>query len=115
MNPKITALLVMARESRLPLFEQLEGCGIEVLPVSTCQEARRALASSLSVQVVTADTALPMEAGAKCWRTSRNGHQFSLSDPDSAEEQTPCVECCMRCNELSLQPSVGGTTHHGQL
>jgi len=59
MNPKITALLVMARESRLPLFEQLEGCGIEVLPVSTCQEARRALVLSLAVQVVIVDVALP--------------------------------------------------------
>ena len=59
MNPKINALLVMARESRLPLFEQLEGCGMDVLPVSTCQEARRALASSLAVQVVIVDVALP--------------------------------------------------------
>ena len=55
---KITVLLVMARESRLSLFEQLEACGVEVLPMSTYQEARRVLQSSRAFDVVLVDAAL---------------------------------------------------------
>jgi hypothetical protein len=33
MQTKITAMLIMARERRLPLLEALESCGIDVLPV----------------------------------------------------------------------------------
>jgi hypothetical protein len=33
MPPKIKAMLVMARERRLPLLDALESCGIEVLSV----------------------------------------------------------------------------------
>jgi len=36
MPPKIKAMLVMAREDRLPLLEALESCGIEVLAVCDC-------------------------------------------------------------------------------
>jgi CheY-like chemotaxis protein len=58
MPPKIRALLVMARE-RLPLLDALESCGIEVVPVCDCNEARRMLETQAHVQVVFTDTALP--------------------------------------------------------
>src|SRR5438132_12700861 len=59
MPPKIKALLVMARERRLPLLDVLESCSIEVLPVCDCNEARRMLEAQPPVQVVVTDTALP--------------------------------------------------------
>jgi two-component system chemotaxis response regulator CheY len=59
MQPKITAMLIMARECRLPLLEALESCGIDVLPVCDCSEARRALETQPKVQVVLTDTSLP--------------------------------------------------------
>ena len=52
-------MLVMARERRLPLLDALESCGIEVLPVCDCNEARRMLETQPLVQVVVTDTALP--------------------------------------------------------
>ena len=52
-------MLVMARELRLPLLDVLESCGIEVLPVCDCNEARRMLEAQPPVQVVVTDTALP--------------------------------------------------------
>ncbi len=52
-------MLIMARECRLPLLEALETCGIDVLPVGDCNEARRVLETQLQVQVVLTDTALP--------------------------------------------------------
>jgi DNA-binding NtrC family response regulator len=59
MPPKITAMLVMAWERRLPLLDALESCGIEVLPVGDCNEARRAFETQPPVQVVVTDTTLP--------------------------------------------------------
>jgi DNA-binding NtrC family response regulator len=59
MEPKIAALLIMARGRRIPLVEVLEACGIDVLPVSSCKEARRVLETRLEMQVVLADTELP--------------------------------------------------------
>jgi DNA-binding NtrC family response regulator len=59
MKPKIKAMLVMARERHLPLLDALESCGIVVLPVCDCNEARRMLESQPAVQVVVTDTALP--------------------------------------------------------
>jgi DNA-binding NtrC family response regulator len=59
MQPKITAMLVMARERRLSLLEALDACGIHVLPVGDCNEARRVLETQPRVQVVLTDTALP--------------------------------------------------------
>jgi DNA-binding NtrC family response regulator len=58
MPAKINAMLVMARERHLPLLNALESCGIEVLPVCDCNEARRMLEAQ-PVQVVVTDTALP--------------------------------------------------------
>jgi len=58
MPPKIKAMLVMAQERRLPLLDMLEFCGIEVLLVCDCNEARRMLESRPPVQVVVTDTAL---------------------------------------------------------
>jgi DNA-binding NtrC family response regulator len=55
----IRAMLVMDRERRLPLLNALESCGIEVLPVSGCNEARRMLETEPPVQVVITDTASP--------------------------------------------------------
>jgi len=49
----------MALECRLPLVDALESCGIEVLSVGDCNEARRMLESQPAVQVVVTDTALP--------------------------------------------------------
>ena len=59
MKPKITAMLVMARERRLPLIEALESCGIDGLPVCDCSEARRTLETKPKVRVVLTDTVLP--------------------------------------------------------
>ena len=56
---KINAMLVMAPERSLPLLDVLESCGIEVLAVCDCNEARRVLETQPSVQVVLTDTALP--------------------------------------------------------
>jgi len=58
MPPKIKAMLVMAQERRLPLLNALESCGIEVLPVCNCNEARRMLETQ-PVQAVVTDTVLP--------------------------------------------------------
>jgi len=52
-------MLVMARERRLPLLDALESCGIEVLPVCDCNEARRMFENQPPVQVVVTDTTLP--------------------------------------------------------
>jgi hypothetical protein len=43
MQRKITAMLIMTRERRLPLLEALESCSIDVLPVCDCSEARQML------------------------------------------------------------------------
>jgi hypothetical protein len=48
MQTKITAMLIMAPERRLPLLEALESCGIDVLPV--CERCR------------------PNKAGPRCWK-----------------------------------------------
>jgi CheY-like chemotaxis protein len=59
MTHNIKALVVMAQERRLPLLDALESCGIEVLPVCDCNEARRMLEAQPAVQVVVTDTTLP--------------------------------------------------------
>jgi two-component system chemotaxis response regulator CheY len=59
MKTKITAMLIMAQERRLPLLEALESCGIDVLLVCNCNEGRRMLEIQLQVQVVLTDAALP--------------------------------------------------------
>jgi DNA-binding NtrC family response regulator len=59
MQTKITAMLIMARERRLPLLEALESCGIDVLPVCDCNEGRRILETEPKVQLVLTDAALP--------------------------------------------------------
>jgi len=59
MEPKITVMLIMARERRLALLETLESCAIDVLPVCDCNEARRMLETQLQVQVVLTDRLLP--------------------------------------------------------
>ena len=48
----------MAPERRLPLLDALECCGVEVLAVRDCNEARPIL-KTRPVQVVVTDTALP--------------------------------------------------------
>ena len=58
MQLKITAMLIMSRERRLSLLEVLESCGIDVLPVCDCNEARRMLETQPLVQVVLTDIAL---------------------------------------------------------
>jgi DNA-binding NtrC family response regulator len=59
MPAKITAMLVMAPERSLPLLAPLKSCGIEVLQVCDCNEARRMLETHPLVQAVVTDTALP--------------------------------------------------------
>lgn len=56
---KINVMLVMAPERSLALLEALESCGIDVLAVYDCREARRILETQPSVQVILTDTALP--------------------------------------------------------
>lgn len=58
-QPKIKAILIMARERRLGLLEVLESCDIDVLPVRDCSEARRILETQPKVQVALTDTQLP--------------------------------------------------------
>jgi len=58
MQPKISAMLIMARERRLPLLGAIESCGIEVVPVCDCNEARRMLETQPMVQVVVTDARL---------------------------------------------------------
>jgi len=58
MQPKITAMLIMSRERRLPLLEALETGGFDVLPVCDCNEARRMLETEPAVQVVVTDARL---------------------------------------------------------
>jgi DNA-binding NtrC family response regulator len=57
--PRIKALLVMSRERRLPILEQLEACEVEVLPACNWAEASRILAQRAPVEVVLTDTVLP--------------------------------------------------------
>ena len=59
MKTKITAMLIMAQERRLPLLAALESCGIDVLLVCNCNEGRRMLEIRPQVQVVLTDAALP--------------------------------------------------------
>ncbi len=59
MQTKISAMLIMARERRLPLLAALESCGIDVVPVCDCNEGRRMLEIQPQVQVVLTDAALP--------------------------------------------------------
>ncbi len=56
---KISALLVMTPERRSPLLERLQACGVEVLPVAGCGEARQILRQRPSLHVVLTDEALP--------------------------------------------------------
>lgn len=57
-RPKIIALVVMARDRRLPLLLVLENCGVEAVPADSRAEARRILDSRYPIQVVLTDTAL---------------------------------------------------------
>jgi DNA-binding NtrC family response regulator len=58
MPPKIKAVLVMAQYRHQPLLDALESCGIEVLPVYDCNEARRMFEAQPPVQVVVTDAVL---------------------------------------------------------
>jgi DNA-binding NtrC family response regulator len=58
MTHNIKAMLVMAPERRPNLVNALERCGIEVLSVCDCNEARRTLETQPLVQVVLTDIAL---------------------------------------------------------
>jgi hypothetical protein len=58
MTHNIKAMLVMARERHSTLLDALESCGIEVLPVCDCSEARRMLEAQPIVQVVVTDARL---------------------------------------------------------
>jgi len=59
MTHNIKAMVVMAQERRTNLVNALERCGIEVLSVCDCNEARRMLETQPAVQVVVTDTTLP--------------------------------------------------------
>jgi DNA-binding NtrC family response regulator len=58
MPPKIKALLIIAQDHHQPLLDALESCGIEVLAVRNCSEARRMLETQPLVQVVVTDAVL---------------------------------------------------------
>src|SRR6266446_4628777 len=58
MTHNIKTMLVMAQERRPNLVNALECCGIEVLPVCDCNEARRMLETQPMVQVVVTDARL---------------------------------------------------------
>ena len=59
MPHNIKTMLVMAQERRLPLLEALESCGMEVLPVCNCNEARQMLETYPLVHAVVTDAVLP--------------------------------------------------------
>jgi DNA-binding NtrC family response regulator len=59
MKTKITVMLIMAQERRLPLLEALESCGIDVLLVCNCNRGRRMPEIQPQVQVVLTDAAFP--------------------------------------------------------
>src|SRR5882672_6205010 len=59
MTYNIKAMLVMDQERHSTLVDALESCGIEVLAVCDCNEARRMLETQPAVQVVVTDTTLP--------------------------------------------------------
>ena len=58
MPPKIKALLIIAQDRHQPLLDALESCGIEVLAVRNCSEARRMFEAQPPVQVVVTDAIL---------------------------------------------------------
>lgn len=58
MQSKISALLIMPRERRLPLLEHLEACGVDLLTACDCGEAHRILDGRRPVQVVLTDVKL---------------------------------------------------------
>jgi DNA-binding NtrC family response regulator len=59
MQPTITAMLIVAPGCRIALVQALEACNVDVLSVSSCSEARRALETRPQAQVVLTDTELP--------------------------------------------------------
>lgn len=59
MARRITVLLVMTRERRAALLEQLEACGTNVLAACDCNEASQILKAKPPVQVVISDASLP--------------------------------------------------------
>jgi hypothetical protein len=69
MKTKVTAMVIMAQERRLPLLEALESCGIDLLLVCNCNEGRRMLEIQPQVQVVLADEPCPMETGGRCFKS----------------------------------------------
>jgi DNA-binding NtrC family response regulator len=58
MPHNIKAMLVMAQERQSTLLDAPESCGIEVLPVCDCSEARRMREAQRIVQVVITDARL---------------------------------------------------------
>jgi len=86
---KFVTLLVMPRNRRLTLLEQLENCS-EVLAVCDCNEARRVLWSRLPVQVVLTDTALP------------DGDWRSVLDNVLQAEKNAEVIVCTRLADVGL-------------
>jgi DNA-binding NtrC family response regulator len=58
MLPKIKVMLVMAQHRHQPLLNALESCGIEVLPVYDCNQARRMFEAQPLVQVAVTDAVL---------------------------------------------------------
>lgn len=54
-----TILVIMPRDKRQALLEQLEGCGNRVLAVSNCDQARQVFRAGVPVQVVLTDSELP--------------------------------------------------------
>jgi two-component system nitrogen regulation response regulator GlnG len=56
---KTKAMLVMGQERHQPLLDALTSCGIEVVPVRDCNEARRMFEAQPPVQVVVTDAVLP--------------------------------------------------------
>ena len=59
MTHNIKAMVVMAQGRCQPMLDALESCGIELLSVRNCSEARRMLEAQPMVQVVVTDATLP--------------------------------------------------------
>src|SRR2546428_5401981 len=106
MNPKITALLVMAPRKPTAALRAARRLRYRILPVSTCQEARRALASSLAVQVVIVDVALPDGSWCQVLEdvAQRSGHAEVIVRTHVAERSLWREVVARGASDLLLEP-----------
>lgn len=137
MKGKIRALLVMSRERRPSILEQLDACGVEVLPACDLSEAVRILGTQ-PVDVVVTGTSLPdgdwsrvldclAESGLQpqvvvcagrvdkslCAEMFRRGAYDLLVEPYSREEMLRVLEAAAAKTYMSSLRGGGGSLTAG--